>query len=231
MIQLENYADERQTSLCAYCGNFVAKLTRDHSPSKVFLNKPYPENLSIVPACLTCNNNFSFDEEYVAYWVVIALYKQNGIKTNRYEKVIRAIERTPHFKKMFLETSLFERDDLLPIEEIRLKNILYKLANGHILFHHSNPQYEAPKIISWFFLQSLNENNRGIFELELLVEIYPEVGSRAILAINQYDYLYYPWIIAQEGVYRYLVADSKNSQIVKIVFSEFLACEVIWNDI
>lgn len=228
MIYLNNYADERQTSLCAYCGEFKTKLTRDHTPSKVFLNKPYPENLYIVPACLTCNNNFSFDEEYVAYWIEIAIYKLHKIRTDRYDKMIRAIERTPRLKTKFLQTTLFDKDDLRPIEESRLKNVLYKLASGHILFHQNNPKYENPISINWFLLESLGKKDRSRFEQEPYAEIYPEVGSRTILNIDHLGNLYYPWVIFQEKVYRYLVADIKNSQIVKIVFSEFLACEVIW---
>lgn len=229
MIQLNNYADKRQTSLCAYCGEHKTKFTRDHSPSKAFLNKPYPNNLYVLSACFTCNNNFSIDEEYVAYWIAIALYKLNGIKTNKYLNAIRAIERNDNLKKLFFGTNLFNEDDLVPIDENRLKNILYKLASGHVLYHHNNPKYELPATINWFFLSSLGINERYAYEQEILVEVYPEVGSRTII-MDQYGNAYYPWLIAQEGVYRYFVAETGNSQVVKIVFNEFLACEVLWKD-
>ena len=228
MIHLNNYADERQTSLCAYCGEYKTKFTRDHSPSKVFLNKPYPNNLYVLYACFKCNNSFSFDEEYVSYWIAIALYKLNSTKTNKYESAMRAIKRNDKLKKLFFGTSLFDEDDLVPIDEIRLKNIFYKLASGHILYHHNNPKYTFPTTINWSFLLSLNENDRMLFEFEPLAEVYPEVGSRTILGIDRHGNLCYPWIDVQKGVYRYLVAETGNSQIVKIVFSEFLACEIVW---
>src|SRR5437588_10375610 len=64
MRQLTNYGDTRQVEACAYCGKAIQ--TRDHAPSKVLLDEPFPENLPVVPACLPCNNKASFDEEYLA---------------------------------------------------------------------------------------------------------------------------------------------------------------------
>lgn len=125
---------------------------------------------------------------------------------------------------------MFNEDDLVSIDENRLKNILYKLASGHVLYHHNNPKYELPTSIKWFFLSSLSNSQRYSYEQELPVEVYPEVGSRTIMMMDQYGNTYYPWIIVQEGVYRYLVAETGNSQVVKIVFNEFLACEVLWNE-
>jgi hypothetical protein len=143
---------------------------------------------------------------------------------------MRAIERNNKLKTLFLGTSLFDEDDLVPIDEIRLKNILYKLASGHILYHNNNPKYELPATINWFFLSSLSINERYAYEQEILVEVYPEVGSRTIIMMNLCGNAYYQWVITQEGVYRYLVAETGNSQVVKIVFNEFLACEVLWKD-
>jgi hypothetical protein len=60
MRQLESYADERLTAACIYCGR--ATQTRDHVPSRVLLNEPYPNNLPVVPACNTpafCSKNTS----------------------------------------------------------------------------------------------------------------------------------------------------------------------------
>ena len=42
---------------CIYCNEKAD--SREHLPSKVFLNIPYPENLAMVPACKDCNNSFS----------------------------------------------------------------------------------------------------------------------------------------------------------------------------
>ena len=64
MDQLRDYSDERLRCFCVHCGGSTG--TRDHVPSKVLLDEPYPENLPSVPACSQCNSSFSLDEEYVA---------------------------------------------------------------------------------------------------------------------------------------------------------------------
>ena len=64
MRQVPDYADERRKGFCVHCGGPYE--TDDHMPSKVFLDRPYPENLPVCPACATCNEGFSKDEEYLA---------------------------------------------------------------------------------------------------------------------------------------------------------------------
>jgi hypothetical protein len=53
------FIDERLKGICAYCG--ARPESRDHVPSRVLLDKPYPENLPVVEACFKCNGEFSAD--------------------------------------------------------------------------------------------------------------------------------------------------------------------------
>jgi hypothetical protein len=56
----------KATLLCVYCG--VADLgenSREHVPPKLFLERPFPDNLRVVPSCSACNNSWSADEEYL----------------------------------------------------------------------------------------------------------------------------------------------------------------------
>ncbi|MBV7337585.1 hypothetical protein KFU94_57025 [Chloroflexi bacterium TSY] len=76
MKQYRNYGDVRQYSWCAYCGGDTK--TREHVPSKVLLDKPYPKNLPIVSACESCNAGFSMDEEYIACWIEVARTQKYG---------------------------------------------------------------------------------------------------------------------------------------------------------
>lgn len=64
MKQIKTFSDLRLNTQCAYCGEYPE--TRDHVPSKIILENPFPENLPVVPSCLKCNNGFSLDEEYFA---------------------------------------------------------------------------------------------------------------------------------------------------------------------
>lgn len=59
MEQLGSYADERLLAGCVYCGG--ATESRDHVPSRILLDEPYPENLPVVPSCDSCNGGYSLD--------------------------------------------------------------------------------------------------------------------------------------------------------------------------
>ena len=61
------YWDKSRDNGCIYCGDLAT--TREHVPSKAFLVEPYPENLPTIPSCFKCNNGFSFDEQYVSYYL------------------------------------------------------------------------------------------------------------------------------------------------------------------
>ena len=62
--------------LCIYCQINPAD-TVDHVPPKGLFKEPRPVDLIIVPACSTCNNSFSKDDEYfrILHW--------NGVRRNR----------------------------------------------------------------------------------------------------------------------------------------------------
>lgn len=47
---------------CVYCGE-VKETTKDHVIPKSLFTKPYPSNLITVPACLSCNNTKSLDDD------------------------------------------------------------------------------------------------------------------------------------------------------------------------
>jgi hypothetical protein len=49
--------------LCAYCGK-EKKLTVDHVPPKLLLERPLPANILTVPSCADCNSGFKLDDEY-----------------------------------------------------------------------------------------------------------------------------------------------------------------------
>lgn len=97
MQQLNNNADNRLVSGCVYCGGIPE--TREHVPSKVFLDAPLPENLSVVGACRKCNNGFSSDEEYVACLLEAAIAGSASPSDVRREKVSGILERTPKLQK------------------------------------------------------------------------------------------------------------------------------------
>lgn len=93
MEQHKNFGDFRQTLFCIYCGG--ATETKDHVPPRILLDEPHPENLHKVPACLICNNGFSFDEEYFACLIECAVCGEtNPIRLER-EKIRKTLAKQP----------------------------------------------------------------------------------------------------------------------------------------
>lgn len=228
-----NYADKRQISYCAYCRGETG--TRDHVPSKVFLDKPYPENLPLVFACYDCNQSFSLDEEYVACLIECA--KSNSLEIDKLERdYIKTIfQRKPALLKRIQDASECINDILsIKIEEERLSNVLSKLVKGHLLFEFNFPINDEQIEITYFPLNILKEEERTLFDEKTAIELtkMPEVGCRAcenLYIINE-QIICLTWNIVQSGLYRYIVGYNNSSYIVRIVIGEYFACEAFIDD-
>jgi hypothetical protein len=78
---------------------------------------------------------------------------------------------------------------------------------------------------------ALSHEQRAAFEEPPDTPGWPEIGSRAFVnLLVAGDKVFDPesgWGVLQAGRYRYLVAQPGET-IVRIVLSEYLACEVVW---
>ena len=97
MQQMRNYGDQRQLERCAYCGAGAVE-TRDHVPSRVLLDEPYPENLPVVPACRSCNESFSGDEEYLACVLEVVVAGEASPEAVARPKIARLLRMKPALK-------------------------------------------------------------------------------------------------------------------------------------
>lgn len=91
-------------------------------------------------------------------------------------------------------------------------------------------------------MESLTEEERDSYEASQVVQTYGEIGSRGMqrLLVTQVTFqsstgetstlglLVNDWVEVQEGRYRYHAADYGDEARIKIVISEYLACEVVW---
>lgn len=243
MQQLNDFADSRLINGCIYCAG--PQQTREHVPSKIFLNRPFPENLPVMPACRKCNNDFSLDEEYVA--CLISCMKSGSTNPEKISdgRVSKILKDKPRLR-VLLEPIKQENDGVISFQfdEQRLKKIIHKLALGHASFELSTVLREDPESIEFWLLSSMNDNDREDFDSFEMHGLIGEVGSRKsqrpnileIRLVNQLtgEPLIIPmiindWIDVQKEKYRYHTIEDGNKIIIKIVFSEFLACQVIWN--
>ncbi len=226
MRQLINFGDNRQTDCCVYCGKGIE--TREHIPPKVLLDEPYPENLPIVLACETCNQSYSLDEEYFACLIECARLGSVDLKLIEREKIRSILSRKTSLldKLQKAITQTLDGQKAFSIEPERFKKILFKIAQGHALYEQNEPKREE-YVDSFAFgtLEMLSDESREIFEAIPYAHKAPEVGSRAMQNILMSgDFIGMPWIVVQENRYRYLTFQEG----VRMVFSEYVWCEVIW---
>jgi len=225
------FADERLTDYCVFCG--AAPKTRDHNPSRVLLDKPYPHNLPVVEACESCNRRYSRDEQYLACLIECAICGSPEPNDVQREKIKRILSRNPALTtRLRASQRRDEAGNLTWIPEIdRVRNVVLKLARGHVAYELSLPQLEDPDYISFVPFVTMTEDQRSEFELAAGSgpEGWPEIGSRAFIraAKGESAYPSSGWIVVQPDRYRYRVAQA-DGNIVQMVVSEYLACHVIW---
>jgi len=226
MEQINNYADQRANGQCLYCGGMPE--TREHVPPRVFLDKPYPTNLPVVDACKECNNGFSLDEEYVACLLECIVSNSTTPEKLHRENIKRLLLERPLLAKRL--NNAFKQEDGMTsfkIEYDRVRNVVEKVAKGHVLFEINELHRDHP-LISVTPFPCFSETK--IIEFERLPQptVWPEVGSRSMHRLIIGDASFSNgWIVVQPNRYRYAVLHSDHIE-VRMVFSEYLACVVIW---
>jgi hypothetical protein len=231
MKHFTDYSDDRTRGMCIYCGGLPE--TREHVPPRVFLDKPYPPDLPIVEACSRCNNAYSMDEEYMACLidcVISGTADSNALQRETTKKsLLHALGLAERIARARRET-----DDgvIFDVEHDRVMNVIKKVAAGHVLYELGSlfPLEKAEVNIAPF--TSLDPESTSCFENLGVGELalWPEVGSRAIQRLLIGDENYENgWIHVQRGRYRYSVTQNDVIE-TRIVFSEYLACSVRWQE-
>lgn len=226
MKQIRDFGDERNRGWCVYCGG--PPETRDHVPSKVLLDEPYPENLPVVPACIACNSSFSLDEEYVACLVECALSGSvDGALERR--KIASIFTRTPALAARLREVRCEAEGSVsFFAEQDRVRKVVVKLARGHVAYEQNEPQLSEPGRVSLALLTSMSDRDRERFEAPSTIPLWPEVGSRAMTRVlTGQDVCQDGWIEVQKDRYRYRVHPEGEFR-VRMVLREYLAAEVAW---
>ena len=220
------------TGMCVYCGTYPD--TRDHVPSKVLLDEPYPPELPVVGACQGCNASFSLDEQYLACFLDCVIC--GGTETSEMHRpnVKRILEENPPLRHRIESARKGDAADNLfwEPEADRVRNVILKLARGHAAYE-LYPKLEKPSIVGFAALQILSDDQRSAFEKVAgdKVDLWPEIGSRAFLRAFGKSPDRLPlsggWVVVQPDRYRYAVVGT-GGVFVRMVLSEYLACEVVW---
>jgi hypothetical protein len=226
------FFDERFRNLCVYCGEEPA--TRDHVPSLIFLDLPYPQDLPVVPACKNCNQGCSKDELYVACLLDCAV--SGSVASCSRPKVKAELREHQRLARRLLHSRFVDENGQVwwRVESERLTRVVVKLARGHAAYEDAEPMLDEPVSTEVALLCLMPEDDVASFESELGHCLRPEYGSRAFLqmlraARNPGERR---WTVVQEGRYRYCVdrpAGKRVKILVRIVLNEYLACAVAWS--
>jgi len=229
MIQTKTFNDKRLDYYCSYCGKEPD--TRDHIPSKILLDEPYPENLPVVPCCTQCNNDFSSDEEYFACLIECALHGTTDIQKLKRKKIKKVLSQKKSLQQRITNAMItIDGNTYFKIEESRVKNVILKYAKGHAKYENSESQWEAP-VSFWIkpiIIMSQSEVDSFFGKREQT--FFPEVGSRAmqgVIMTNEINANSY-WINVQPNNYSYSVNHELAVLTVRIVIWEYMASEIIW---
>lgn len=215
--------------MCSYCGE--SPNTRDHVPSRILLEEPYPENLPVVPCCAKCNQGFSLDEEYIACLLECILCGTTDIEKLQREKIKRILQNKEPLKQKILKSKVeIEGQVSFNIEVNRMKNVLIKLAKGHAKYENSEAVLEEPTSIGFKTVPTMTQNEIDTFLADTKLTKSPEVGSRAMqnFLIYSNNNTYSHWTIVQPEIYNYCVSVTPVRLSVKIILWNYLAVEVIW---
>lgn len=232
MKQIHPWADERllDKAACIYCRKSAS--TREHVPSRILLDEPYPENFPVVPACAPCNQQFSTDEEYLACLIDCALNGSTD-SDNLRTKVKRALEKRPALRSRIEGARHEERGHtVFEIEVNRVKNVILKLSRCHYAYELNDLPTTLPTV-GFGPLPELNQKARAFFENAPLPEIWPEVGSGAFIrTAESLERGLQPWQDVQPKRYRYAMIEGHagHAPELRIVLSDYIWAWVIWPD-
>ncbi len=224
--------DERlRTDICVYC--YGQADTRDHVPSRVLLDEPYPSQLPTVDACGRCNAGFSSDEQYLSCFVECVLRGTTEPGSLQRPKVKRILDEQPKLRGQIQRLMTRDGDATWwRLEPERVRNVILKLATGHAAYELLT-QDEPPSHLEFIPLIVLTEQQRADFESSPRGQFapWPEIGSRAFVRacgakVDEFAQVG-DWIVVQPGRYRYAVNET-GGVLVRIVLSEYLACTVSW---
>ena len=239
--QIRDFSDDRLVNGCLYCGGLEE--SRDHVPSRVFLDSPFPDQLPVVGSCVSCNNDFSQDEAYVACLIESVLAGSTNPDDIRRERIGDLLRRTPKLRAKLEAAKTIVADNVqFEVESKRIRNVVLKLARGHAAFELSQVCRDEPSSFRCLPLALMTEVEINDFDASDVVGYLGEIGSRGMqrMLVAQFNFaspdetdstlgaVINDWIDVQENRYRYLAIDDGNDITVKIVIAEYLACEVVW---
>lgn len=239
MEQIKPLSDNRLIQGCVYCGGLAD--TRDHVPSKCLLepDPEYPTNLPVVGCCNSCNQSFSRDEQYVVCLIESVLCGSSDPEKIPRPSVSKIMRKTPSLRaRIESSKTLVDGQVAFTPEAARIDNVMLKLARGHAAYELSKPCRTDPDGFWCRPVSLIPENELFDFNSPEQPQIFGEVGSRnmqrfSLMSLDMIDgsresFLMNSWIEVQKNLYRYQAIHGIDGIVIRIVISEYIACQAVW---
>ena len=225
MKQIRPFSDDRWADFCAFCG--APPDTRDHVPPKVFLDKPYPENLPVVGACPECNQGASLDEEYIACLLEVAAHGSVDPAAIHRRKIAQIMEAKPTLAARLASLLESSGEFSLSVDDsARLSAVLEKIARALWAFETSETAGMATASVSYAQISQLSAVQLDSFRTVRDPDLFPEVGSRMMIRAFTGEGSVVPpsWTEVQSGRFSYAIEIATPR--VKMILGDYLAAEV-----
>lgn len=239
MRQQAPFSDVRLDEWCYACGRAITQEigTIEHVPGRVFLDRPFPENLATVHSCFRCNNGTSAQEQYVSCLIEAALFHSADPRRFQRDRIQHIVQENPAIARRLEETFGSSGSAWDDGENGRsLSLVIEKIARGQVMFDLADPRYASPSLLRWFRLDEATGERVAAFEawtdedVHGSLELLPEVGSRALLRLFDGREDHKLWLSVQPDRYRYSHRVDDHRLCVRFVLRGYLACEVHWSD-
>ena len=223
------FIDDRLRGICAYCGGVPD--SRDHVPSKILLDEPYPDNLPVAESCSSCNQGFSAAEEYLACLIECVVHGTTTPNESFRPKIAATLKARPAIADKIENGKRIDSSGGLiwQPEEERVREVVLKLARGHIANELSVQRVDDPEFIDIFPLAGMTKDQLELFFSLPSSHLYPEIGSRAFVSVcSDKANAFESWFTVQNNRYQYAIGQSEGDW-VKIIINGYLGCHVAWS--
>lgn len=224
MQRYKLFHDERLGGTCFHCGSANAE-TVDHVPPKIFLDRPYPDDLITVRSCRGCNSASSDDEQYLASLIEVVVCGTTDPGQLKRHKISRTLERRPSIRKR-LDQAVIVDNGIYTVrpKPDRVNRVLEKIARGLWRFDTEQDTGDL-KAILHFDVASVSEEATEAFYSSSSSGLsgWGEIGSRGFIrsCYGGQESVHGPgWEDVQVGRFSFSV-DSGGDR-VRMIFSDYL---------
>lgn len=219
------FSDARLRAYCIYCSKRPG--TRDHVPPSVFLDKPYPEHLPVVPSCRECNQSTSLDEEYLACRLEVVVCQTAEPEAVERVKIASSLRHSRRLRERLDNALQLDRaEPRLSLELDRINRVVEKVARGLWSYETSETTADLQTQARTKFAGEATEAELEAFFALEMPEMLPEVGSRMMMRLVHHGLRRNDWVILQPERFSYGVEVFGHNGRVKLLVRGCLLAEV-----